>query len=115
MPDTIFVLIGFAATIAGICLVGTHLAPGVRSGWCSCSAGSSRSAGWNYLAGITVYLNHTHPELPWFDKERRGARTTPMCSGTMHVKMPIDIFPLYTDVMAHPAHHSNVQHARSMR
>jgi acyl-lipid omega-6 desaturase (Delta-12 desaturase) len=108
VPDTIFVLIGFAATIAGICLVGTHLAPW-RPLWLVFLLGwVIPFSAWIYLAGITVYLNHTHPELPWFDKESAWSAYNSNVLGTMHVKMPIDIFPLYTDVMAHPAHHSNV-------
>jgi omega-6 fatty acid desaturase (delta-12 desaturase) len=27
--------------------------------------------------------------------------------GTAHVKLPFDILPLYSNVMAHPAHHAN--------
>jgi len=108
LPDTIFALTGFAATLAAIVWIGTHLAPD-RPVWLVFLLGwIIPFSVWIYLAGITVYLNHTHPELPWFDKESEWSAYGANVLGTMHVKMPIDIFPLYTDVMAHPAHHTNV-------
>ena len=107
LPDTIFVLAGFAATLTGIFWLGTHLAP-ERPLWLVLVLGwVIPFMVWIYLAGITVYLNHTHPDLPWFDKESDWSFYGGNVLGTMHVKMPIDIFPLYTDVMAHPAHHAN--------
>ena len=108
VPDTIFVLLGFAATIAGICVLGEMLTP-QRPLWLILLLGwGIPFAAWIYLAGITVYLNHTHPELPWFDKESVWSSYNGNVLGTAYVKLPIDIFPLYTDVMAHPAHHTNV-------
>jgi omega-6 fatty acid desaturase (delta-12 desaturase) len=42
---------------------------------------------WNCLMGLTVYLQHTHPDVPWFrsaaDAERHGAHEL-----TVHVKYP---------------------------
>ncbi len=47
--------------------------------------------------------------MPWFRDERTWNSYNGNVLGTVHVKMPIDIFPLYTDVMAHVAHHTNVR------
>lgn len=108
LPDTIFVALGFAATLAGICLLGSWLAP-ARPLWLNLLLGwAVPFAAFNYLAAITVYLNHTHPEIPWFDDEKAWSFYNGNVLGTAHVKLPFDILPLYTDVMAHPAHHAHV-------
>jgi omega-6 fatty acid desaturase (delta-12 desaturase) len=109
VPDTIFVLCGLLATIGGVYFIGRLVAPQrpfslvLLLGW------AIPYASWNYLAALTVYLNHTHPDLPWFGGEKSWSFYNGNVLGTVHVKMPIDIFPLYTDVMAHAAHHTNVR------
>jgi omega-6 fatty acid desaturase (delta-12 desaturase) len=108
-PDSIFVLAGFATTIAVLLFLGHMVAP-ERPHWMILALGwAVPYASWNYLAAATVYLNHTHPDLPWFRDERTWSSYNGNVLGTVHVKMPIDIFPLYTDVMAHVAHHTNVR------
>jgi omega-6 fatty acid desaturase (delta-12 desaturase) len=108
LPDTVFVLMGFAATLAAVGWLGGMLAP-QRPLWLVLTLGwGVPFAAWHYLAGITVYLNHTHPDVAWFDDECAWSAYNGNVLGTVHVKMPIDIFPLYSDVMAHPAHHTNV-------
>ena len=58
---------------------------------------------WNYLMAFTTYLNHTHPAIAWFDDEKTWARFRGNLMDTANVLMPVDIAPLYTKVMAHPA------------
>src|SRR5258708_19372557 len=109
LPDSIFVPAGFCAPIAALCFLGDAVAP-QRPLWLVLLLGwAIPYASWNYLAAATVYLNHTHPELPWFRDERTWNSYNGNVLGTVHVKMPIDIFPLYTDVMTHVAHHTNVR------
>jgi omega-6 fatty acid desaturase (delta-12 desaturase) len=108
LPDSAFVLLGFAATLAAVGWLGAVLTP-ERPLWLVLTLGwGVPFAAWHYLAGITVYLNHTHPDVAWFDDETDWSAYNANVLGTVHVKMPIDIFPLYSDVMAHPAHHMNV-------
>jgi omega-6 fatty acid desaturase (delta-12 desaturase) len=107
LPDTLFVLTGFALTLAAIVWLGATLAP-ARPLWLTLTLGWGLPyAVFNYLAAITVYLNHTHPELPWFDSEENWSFHNGNVRGTAHVELPLDIFPLYSDVMQHSAHHSN--------
>ena len=63
---------------------------------------------WNYLMAFTTYLNHTHPAIAWFDDEKTWARFRGNLMDTANVLMPVDIAPLYTKVMAHPAHHRHM-------
>jgi omega-6 fatty acid desaturase (delta-12 desaturase) len=62
---------------------------------------------WNYLIAFTTYLNHTHPAIPWFDKEEEWRAHHGDLLDTAFPAMPINIAPLYTKVMAHTAHHVN--------
>ena len=59
---------------------------------------------WNCLMGLTVYLQHTHPAVPWFrsvtEAKRHGAEEL-----TVHVKYPLWYGILSHDIMEHPAHH----------
>jgi len=108
LPDTLFVLIGFMATIAGIAALGLMVSPERSVGLTLLLGWVIPFTVWSWLAGITVYLNHTHPDIPWFADEKIWSVYNASVLGTAHVKLPIDIFPLYSDVMAHPAHHANV-------
>jgi omega-6 fatty acid desaturase (delta-12 desaturase) len=105
LPDTLFALTGWIATLFAIAAIGHLLVPSrplwliVLLGW------AIPFAAWNYLVAFTTYVNHTHPSLPWFDNEAAWTPYRANVHGTVHVKMPVDLFPLYTQVMAHPAHH----------
>jgi omega-6 fatty acid desaturase (delta-12 desaturase) len=107
LPDTLWVLAGFAATLTGVGMLGSWLAP-ERPLWLIMTLGWALPfAVWSYFAAFTVYLNHTHPDIAWFGDEAKWSAYNGSVMGTAHVHIPIDIFPLYTDVMAHPAHHAN--------
>jgi len=105
LPDSLFALAGFALTLAGIGMLGKHLTPD-RPFWLVMLVGwAVPFAMWNYLMGFTTYLNHTHPLIPWFKDEAVWSRFKGNLRDTAHVKMPVNIAPLYTKVMAHTAHH----------
>jgi omega-6 fatty acid desaturase (delta-12 desaturase) len=107
LPDTIFVLLGFAALVATSGVLGHWLAPS-RPLWLEIALGWALPfAVWNYLGALSFYLNHTHPDIPWFDNESDWKAHGGGVSGTAHVKMPIDLLPLYSAAMAHPAHHAD--------
>lgn len=108
LPDSIFVLVGFAATLAGIATLGTALAP-ARPLWLTFLTGwVIPFAVWNYVMGVTIYLNHTHPTIPWFADEQMWNFHRGNILGTVHVKLPRWLAPLYSDALAHTAHHSDV-------
>lgn len=107
MPDSLFVLTGFCALIAGIVALGSWLSP-TRPLWVPLILGWALPfMVWNYLGAISFYLNHTHPDIPWFADEDNWKAFGGDVSGTAHVKMPIDLLPLYSSAMAHPAHHAD--------
>jgi omega-6 fatty acid desaturase (delta-12 desaturase) len=105
LPDSLFALSGFAVTLLVIGFAGTALVP-ERSLWTVMLVGWVLPfAVWNYLMAFTTYLNHTHPAILWFDDEATWTRYRGNLMDTANIIMPVNIAPLYTKVMAHPAHH----------
>ena len=108
LPDSAFVLAGFVLTLTAIGALGAELAP-VRPLWLTLLTGwVIPFATWNYVMGLTIYLNHTHPSIPWFRDERMWTFHRGNVLGTVHVKLPRWLLPLYSDALAHTAHHADV-------
>ncbi|HEY6578528.1 MAG TPA: fatty acid desaturase [Rhizomicrobium sp.] len=108
LPDSLFVLTGFALTLVAIAVLGRALAP-ERPLWLTLATGwVIPYAVWNYIFGLTIYLNHTHPNIPWFRDEGSWSFHRGNVLGTAHVKLPRFLVPLYSDALAHTAHHADV-------
>ena len=108
LPDSLVVLTGFALTLTGIGILGAWLAP-ERPLWLTFVFGwAIPFAVWNYVMGLTIYLNHTHPAIPWFRDERAWSFHRGNVLSTVHVKLPRYVLPLYSDALAHTAHHADV-------
>jgi len=62
---------------------------------------------WNQLMGLTAFLNHTHPLVPWFRtrEEARGSKT--QAEVTVVVQFPAWYDLLSHNIMQHQAHHVN--------
>jgi omega-6 fatty acid desaturase (delta-12 desaturase) len=62
---------------------------------------------WNQLMGLTAFLQHTHPAVPWFRtrEEARGSRT--QAEVTVVVQFPAWYDMLSHNIMQHQAHHVN--------
>lgn len=62
---------------------------------------------WNYLMGLTAFLQHTHPLAPWF-RSRDEARTNrSQAELTILVQYPGWYDVLSHNIMQHQAHHIN--------
>lgn len=108
VPDSALVLTGFSLTLLAIGLLGSYLAPD-RPIWLTFAIGwVVPFAVWNYVMGLTIYLNHTHPDIRWFRDETSWNFHRANVLGTAHVKLPRWLAPLYSDALAHTAHHANV-------
>jgi omega-6 fatty acid desaturase (delta-12 desaturase) len=109
LPDSLFVISAFALTLGAILAGGAVLAP-ERPLWQVLLIGwVIPFAVWNYLMAFTTYLNHTHPSIVWFNDEALWRRYRGNLMDTANVVMPVNIVPLYTKVMSHPAHHQNMK------
>jgi omega-6 fatty acid desaturase (delta-12 desaturase) len=107
LPDSLFAIAGFATTLAAIGFLGSLFAP-QRPVWMTYATGWALPfAVWNYLMGLTIYLNHTHPAIPWFLDEETWRVYGGSILGT-HVKLPRYVAPLYSDALSHAAHHAHV-------
>jgi omega-6 fatty acid desaturase (delta-12 desaturase) len=107
MPDSAFVLAGFALTFVAIISVGHAFTP-ERPLWLVIILGWILPfAVWNYVGALSFYINHTHPGVPWFDNQSIWQAHRDAVHTTVHMRMPINVLPLYTSCMAHTAHHAN--------
>jgi acyl-lipid omega-6 desaturase (Delta-12 desaturase) len=62
---------------------------------------------WNSNMGLTTYLQHTHPAVPWFRTEQDAQSYGGQEELTINVKYPRWYGLLSHDIMEHPAHHIN--------
>ncbi|MDH3239308.1 MAG: fatty acid desaturase [Alphaproteobacteria bacterium] len=103
--DSAFVILGLIATIAGVLVLGQWLAP-ERPLWLTFVVGwVVPFAVWNYLMALSIYLQHTHPRIPWFDNEDEWSFYNGNIRGTTHVEFP-KFTGLMRNVHEHPAHHA---------
>lgn len=105
LPDVLYTLAALALTLAGIVWLGQALAP-ERSLWLTMMLGwVIPYATWNYLMALSIYLQHTHPRIAWFDDLGDWSFYNGNVRGTTHVELPINIAPLWQWSMEHTAHH----------
>lgn len=105
LPDSVFVLLALVATIALVIGLGHWLAP-ERPMWLTLTLGwGIPFAVWNYMMAFSIYIQHTHPRVPWFDNEAEWSFYNGNIRGTTHVDFP-KFAALLRDVHAHPAHHA---------
>lgn len=106
LPDSLIAVFGLLSLVVGVAWLGHWLAP-QRPLWLVLMLGwAIPFAIWNYFGAVSFYLNHTHPDIPWFADEKAWRHNSGAVRGTTHVTLPFgDILPLYAAAMAHPAHH----------
>jgi len=61
---------------------------------------------WNYILGFVFYLQHTHPDTPWFDRADEWSAYCGKICGTVHVDCPTPYLPLLKNGLKHTAHHA---------
>ncbi len=62
---------------------------------------------WNYLMGLTVFLQHTHPEVKWFRTEEESHSDSNLGEAMVVVSTPRWYDIISHNTMHHPAHHVN--------
>jgi omega-6 fatty acid desaturase (delta-12 desaturase) len=107
LPDSIFAVSGFALTLGVIVCAAGVFTPERPLWLVLLLAWVIPYAVWSYLMAFTIYLNHTHPDIPWFGSEQEWRTWRGKCRETAHVRLPVNAVPLYTKVMNHPAHHAD--------
>lgn len=62
---------------------------------------------WQTLFSFTVYVQHTHPDIPWFDGPIDRRNTVPMEQISLHLSFPMWFSVFAHHVYEHAAHHVN--------
>lgn len=62
---------------------------------------------WNYVMAVTVFLQHTHPEIPWYESRESYRAASGQHELTLHVVTPRWYGLLSNEIMEHSAHHVN--------
>ena len=106
LPDTFYVFFVGGGMVALIGVLGHYLAPD-RSMWRTMLVGWFLPfAIWNYLMALSIFLQHNHPQVPWFDKKEEWNFYNGNIRGSAHVDLPFDFLLLFKWVMLHHAHHA---------
>jgi len=103
-----FVLLLFFLAFLALALILTGSALANSSAWASLLWGFVLPfAMWNANTGFTVYLQHTHPHVPWFADEKDWRRLRGQEAVTVHVLFPRWYGIVSHHIMEHPVHHVN--------
>ena len=60
---------------------------------------------WNGMIGWVVYMNHTHPNIAWYDDKRAWAAAQPFVTTTVHLTFKRNFGSVMHHIMEHSAHH----------
>jgi omega-6 fatty acid desaturase (delta-12 desaturase) len=107
LPDTLYVLVVGFGMVALIGVVGHMLAP-ARPLWLVMLVGwVIPMLVWNYLMALSIFLQHNHPQVPWFARREEWSFYGGNIRGAAHVDLPFGfLLPLFKWVMLHNAHHA---------
>lgn len=64
---------------------------------------------WNSIMGFVVFVHHTHPSIPWFQKRQEWQRSRAYLTATANVRLPLGLDRLMHNIMEHNAHHVNTR------
>jgi omega-6 fatty acid desaturase (delta-12 desaturase) len=104
--DSSFVIAAAALQIWAIVAIAGVWTPG-RSPWLALvAAWLVPFVVWNWLMGLIVYSHHTHPLIPWFEREEEWSYLASQVLGTVHVRLPGPWHWVDNNIMEHNAHHA---------
>jgi omega-6 fatty acid desaturase (delta-12 desaturase) len=61
----------------------------------------------NCIMGWVIYVQHTHPEVAWFDKREEWQKRLGFITTTINVVVPKTLGRILHDILEHGAHHVN--------
>lgn len=62
---------------------------------------------WSTMISYVVFLQHTHPAIPWFTSYRNSTYFRRQVESTVHVVYPFPVGILFHNIMEHTAHHAD--------
>ncbi|MNR71875.1 Delta(12)-fatty-acid desaturase [compost metagenome] len=60
---------------------------------------------WCSIMGFVVYVQHTHPDVRWYDDKSKWSDDRAFLTGTVHVKLPQWLSTGLHHILEHTAHH----------
>lgn len=106
LPDSLLISLSLALQLISIGTLGTLLAPDrplaihLLLGW------GIPFLIWNWLMGFSIYLHHTHPDIPWFSPPNK-LPLSQQPTLTAHVIFPSLLTRWFHNIMEHGAHHGH--------
>jgi omega-6 fatty acid desaturase (delta-12 desaturase) len=61
----------------------------------------------NCIMGWVIYVQHTHPEVAWFDRREEWQAKFGFVTTTINVVVPKTLGQMLHDILEHGAHHVN--------
>jgi omega-6 fatty acid desaturase (delta-12 desaturase) len=61
----------------------------------------------NCIMGFVIYVQHTHPDVAWFDKRDEWQKRLGFITTTINVVVPKRMGQILHDILEHGAHHVN--------
>ncbi len=61
----------------------------------------------NCIMGWVIYVQHTHPDVAWFDKRDEWQKRLGFITTTINVVVPKSMGRILHDILEHGAHHVN--------
>jgi len=104
--DSAFVVVAGALHVWALVAIGHRWTPD-RSPWLVLTAAwLVPFLTWNWFMGLVIYVHHTHPMIPWFEREEEWSYLGSQVFGTVHVRLPWPWTLLDNNIMEHNAHHA---------
>ena len=63
---------------------------------------------WNCLMGFVVYVQHTHPRVPWYERRDEWSANAGYATTTVHIKLMRPLDGMIHYILEHGAHHVNM-------
>lgn len=105
----VFILDGILVTVAAALWIGALVWAAIatqQSMWLTLFAGFVVPfIFWNGMIGMVIYIQHTHPEIEWYENKEEWAASQPFVSTTVHLTFKYFGRRLLHNIMVHTAHH----------
>jgi acyl-lipid omega-6 desaturase (Delta-12 desaturase) len=105
LPDTLLVVLAVPVQMGVLYLAGTAVTPELSLGRIVLVSWVLPFLTWNFIMGVTTFLQHTHPRIRWYDNRTDWSIQTASLEDTARVSYPAAINWVFYDSNEHAAHH----------
>jgi omega-6 fatty acid desaturase (delta-12 desaturase) len=105
--DLAFIVAGNALLVAGIVWLGARLSPGRPAALSLLLGWIVPFLSWNAIIGWVVFMQHTHPEVGWYETRAEWSSYRGQILGTVEATLPPGMNLFSNHIMKHHAHHAS--------